>query len=69
MKTECDCCNEYWEDSFFCKECSGYQEYEFHGGQDYYWNDVCLNCCTCHMQSACYPINETAENEDSDVPF
>lgn len=63
---QCDCCDEDWEEAFFCKKCSGpdmVDDYE-DDPLDYsdsprqnlvvreVWTNVCGNCCTCHLLPA-----------------
>lgn len=67
MKT-CDACEETWEDSFFCAECSGEMHLETVERPVLMWDgygpdtkeveefvpngNICLNCCTYHYRNA-----------------
>lgn len=66
-RIECDCCQEVWEKSFFCKACSErmadddlrertwVHELNDNGScePEYFVKSVCGNCCTCHLRADC----------------
>lgn len=67
----CDCCGEWWETDFFCKQCSQQASMERLGDEEDggYSMDVCANCCNCHLKGL-YPVGDGTTADDSqDIPF
>lgn len=69
MKTKiCTCCEEEWEEEFFCDKCSGWQDEPDDIGNDLYV-DVCLNCCDCHYREYVAENPGIPVQIDDDLPF
>ena len=77
-KFVCDCCEEEWEESFFCPVCSGWYREE-HEVPNLMWDgypaseetememedvhkDICFNCCNDHPRS---PTKDALDDGDS----
>lgn len=68
----CDHCEEECQSGFFCKDCSGFDEYDDDTSSDYpelYWNDVCLNCCSCHLSKRKIETKQLPNFTEEEIPF
>lgn len=66
----CDCCEEEWEETFFCETCSKLAADERLGDDEHAGPvDVCMNCCTCHLRNLPAPAPRPPDPPDDNLPF